>query len=113
MTLVPADERIEPLSGSTSREPHHDAGVPPRLTAMNDPDDISIPMHLDARNDTLPKKTLRMVSLDEQGLCQVHRARLATSRVAAHGSHTNHVAHSRVRHKHRPNCLVSRLPLTV
>jgi hypothetical protein len=84
VTPVPADERIEPLSGCTSREPHHDAGVPPRLTAMNDPDDITIPVHLDTRHDTLPEKTLRMVPLDEQGLCEVQRV-LAASRVAAHG----------------------------
>jgi hypothetical protein len=64
---------------------------------MNDPDDIAIPMHLDTGHDTLPQKTLRMVSLDEQRLFEVHRAGIATSRVAAHGCHTGHVVCSKLR----------------
>jgi hypothetical protein len=70
---IPREDRIESSRGGPWREPHHDAGVPPRVAGVNDPSDVAVLVDFDTGHGALCHEPLGMLAFDEQRTVEIDR----------------------------------------
>lgn len=75
VSFVARHQRVETTRRRRGGEPHHDPGIPPGLTRVNDPNHVAIGMNLGTGHDAFRKKPLGVMSFDKEGLFEIRLRR--------------------------------------